>query len=215
MAFLKAERRSHGPLTAGGYDTPHGKTARSLLFWRPTGSPRHGRNRLFRKRVNHLSCRAARIGRAVTEFVGESVDKGLAAEALPAGQLDKPEAAIIDQPARPQRLDSGAVQNHLGDLGFSATLGALWRGPAAAKEPFRRPAVARAVEGLLHVMGVLRERDEVRTGLKSGTRRPQCRLLQTRLDGAAARSAIERFYAQARPTIGMFPSVRIDGLASA
>ena len=53
-----------------------------------------------------------------TEYVGESVDKGVAAEALPAGQLDKAEAAIIDQPARPQRLDSGALQNHLGNLGF-------------------------------------------------------------------------------------------------
>lgn len=90
---------------------------------------------------------------AGTECVGESVDKGLAAEALPVARLDKPEAAIIDQPARPQRLDSEAVQNHLRDLGFPPALGVLWRGPAAAKEPFRRPALARAEEGLLHVIG--------------------------------------------------------------
>lgn len=87
-----------------------------------------------------------------TGFVGESVDKGLAAEALPAGQLDKPEAAIIDQPARPQRLDSGALQNHLRDLGFpppSAVCGAdrqQQTNPSAGRQ------LARAVEGLLHVM---------------------------------------------------------------
>jgi hypothetical protein len=157
--------------------------------------------------------------------VGESVDKGLAAEALPAGLLDKPEAAIIDQPARPQRLDSDALQNHLRDLGFSAALRALWRGPAAAKEPFRRPAVARAEEGLLHVMGVLRERNEVRTGFERGARRLQHPLHLIRLDGAAARGVIELFddlgrpnWARpygGRPKTGMLPSVRIDGLAKA
>jgi hypothetical protein len=148
---------------------------------------------------------------AGTEIVGESVDKGLAAEALQAGQLDKPEAAIIDQPARPQRLDLGALQNHLGDLGFSAALRPLWCGPAAAKEPFRRSAMARAVEGLLHVMGVLRERNEVRTGFDRGTRRSQ----PIRLDEAATQDGIERFDAQNRPKIGMVPSVRMNGLANA
>jgi len=128
--------------------------------------------------------------------VGESVDKGLAAEALPAGLLDKPEAAIIDQPARPQRLDSGALQNHLRDLGFSAVLGGLQRGPAAAKEPFRRPALARAEEGLLHVMGVLRERDEVRTGFDRSARRLQHLLRPNCLDTAAA---LERIDASSRP----------------
>jgi hypothetical protein len=149
--------------------------------------------------------------------VGESVDKGLAAEALPAGQLDKPEAAIIDHAACPQRLDSGALQNHLRALGFSAALGGLWRGPAAEKEPFRRPALARAEEGLLHVMGVLRERDEVRTGFDRNARRLQHALQSFRFGSAAA---IERLGAsnrpkKSRPKIGMVPSVRIDGLASA
>ena len=148
--------------------------------------------------------------------MGESVDKGLAAEALPAPLLDKPEAATIDHPACPQRLDSGALQNHLGDLGSSANLGSLRRGPAAAKEPFRRPALDRAEEGLLHVMGVLRERDEVRTGYEFGTRVLQESLQRSRLDGAVAQSAIERSTSSSRrPKIGMVPSVRIDGLASA
>jgi len=127
--------------------------------------------------------------------VGESVDKGLAAEALRAGQLDKPEAAIIDQPARSQRLDSGALQNHLRDLGFpppSVLCGAhrqQLRNPSAGRR------LARAEEGLLHVMGVLRERYEVRTEFERGARRRQHPLLN-RLDGAAA---IERFDASNRP----------------
>jgi hypothetical protein len=153
-----------------------------------------------------------------TENVGQSVDKALAAQALSAGQLDKPEAAIIDQPACPQRLDSGALQNHLRALGLSAALEGLWRGPAAAKEPFRRPAVARAEEGLLHVMGVLRERDEVRTGFDRDARRLQRSLRPPRgfqgcRDGAAA---VEHFGVPNRPKkIGMVPSVRSVGLASA
>jgi hypothetical protein len=149
--------------------------------------------------------------------VGESVDKGLAAEALPVGQLDKQEAAIIDHAACPQRLDSGALQNHLRDLGNSAALGGLRRGPAAAKEPFRRPAFDRAEEGLLHVMGVLRERDEVRTGFDGNARRLQPSLHPNCLDTAVAFEPID---ASSRltdwmPKIGMAPSVRLVGLASA
>jgi len=133
------------------------------------------------------------------------------------GQLDKPEAAIIDHAACPQRLDSGVLQNHLRALGFSAALGGLRCGPAAANEPFRRPALDRAEEGLLHVMGVLRERNEVRTGFERSARRLQHPLRPNCLDKAAA---IERFGASSRPKdwmakIGMVPSVRTDGLASA
>jgi hypothetical protein len=83
--------------------------------------------------------------------------------------------------------------------------------------------LARAEEGLLHVMGVLRERDEVRTGFERDTRRLQHPLLN-RLDGAAAQGALERLEAPGRPLdersegrrpkIGMLPSVRplyLDG----
>jgi hypothetical protein len=145
--------------------------------------------------------------------VGESVDKGLAAEALPAPQLDKPEAATIDHAARPQRLDSGRLQNYLGGQGFSTAPGGLWRGPAAIKEPFRRPALDRAEEGLLHVMGVLRERDEVRTGYGFGARRLQHSLHLCRLDGAVVQSDIERSVASSRPKkIGMILPVRVAGV---
>ena len=127
------------------------------------------------------------------------------------GQLDKPRAAIIGHAARPQRLDSGVLQNHLRDLGFSAALSGLWRGPAAVKEPFRRLALDRAEEGLLHVMGVLRERDEVRTGFESSARRLQHPLQDFRLGSAG----FERRDASNRPKIGMVPSDRTVGLASA
>jgi len=181
-----------------------------LLSCRRLGALCVARNRPSARRVNLLGCCVA-----ASESVGESVDKGLAAEALPVGRLDKPEAAIIDHAACPQRLDSGALQNHLRALGFSAALGGLRRGPAAVKEPFRRPALARAEEGLLHVMGVLRERDEVRTGYEFGARRLQHSLHSSRLDGAVVQSDIERSVASSRPTIGMVSRVRIAGVRTA
>jgi hypothetical protein len=79
-------------------------------------------------------------------------------------------------------------------------------------EPFRRPGLDRAEEGLLHVMGVLRERDEVRTGFEISARRLQ-HLLHNFRSGSAA--AVERLDASNRPKIGMVPSVRTVGLASA
>jgi len=75
--------------------------------------------------------------------------------------------------------------------------------------------LARAEEGLLHVMGVLRERYEVRTGFEMGARRLQHSLRLNRLDGAAASGAIELLSVKSRPKIGMVPSVRTVGLASA
>jgi hypothetical protein len=59
--------------------------------------------------------------------------------------------------------------------------------------------LARAEEGLLHVMGVLRERDEVRTGVERSTRRLQHALHLNRSNEAAARGAIERLDAPGRP----------------
>jgi hypothetical protein len=66
-------------------------------------------------------------------------------------------------------------------------------------------------------MGVLRERDEVRTGFERSARRLQQLLRPTCLESAAAleRLNIERPGASSRPKIGMVPSVRIVGLASA
>jgi DNA primase len=86
----------------------------------------------------------------------------LAAQAFPAGQLDKLKCAIIDHAARAPRLDSEELQNHLRTLGFSAVLDGLLARTGSSKWTLSSARLDQAEEGLLHVMGVLRERNEVR-----------------------------------------------------
>jgi DNA primase len=86
----------------------------------------------------------------------------LAAQAFPAGQLDKLKCAIIDHAARSPRLDSEELQNHLRTLGFSALLDGLLARTGSSKWTLPTAGLDQAEEGLLHVMGVLRERNEVR-----------------------------------------------------
>jgi hypothetical protein len=86
----------------------------------------------------------------------------LAAQAFPAGQLDKLKCAIIDHAARSPRLDSEELQNHLRSLGFSAALDGLMARTGSSKWTLPTAGLDQAEEGLLHVMGVLRERNEVR-----------------------------------------------------
>ena len=80
-------------------------------------------------------------------------------------------------------------------------------------KPFRRPGLAQAEEGLLHVMGVLRERDEVREGFDESTRRLRHLL---RLEGLPRiRGVIELLRAEGRPKIGMFqPEPTTGGMAN-
>src|SRR5581483_6114961 len=69
--------------------------------------------------------------------------EALAAQAFPAGQLDKLKGAIIDHAARSPRLDSGELQNHLRGQGFSAafygvverTGSKTWTRPSAGLTP--------------------------------------------------------------------------------
>ncbi|HVT53067.1 MAG TPA: DNA primase [Dongiaceae bacterium] len=86
----------------------------------------------------------------------------LAAQAFPAGQLDKLKCAIIDHAARSPRLDSEELQNHLRSLGFSAALDGLLARTGSSKWTLPTAGLDQAEAGLLHVMGVLRERNEVR-----------------------------------------------------
>jgi DNA primase len=142
----------------------------------------------------------------------------LAAQAFPAGQLDKLKCAIIDHAARSPRLDSEELQNHLRSLGFSAALDGLLARTGSSKWTLPTAGLDQAEAGLLHVMGVLRERDEVRTGFDRDARRLQRSLRPPRgfqgcRDGAVA---VEHFGVPNRPKkIGMVPSVRSVGLASA
>jgi DNA primase len=91
--------------------------------------------------------------------------ESLALLPFPAGQLDKLKAAIIDHAARSPRLDprveSGELRNHLRGIGFSAALDGLMARTGSSKSTLPAAGIAQAEEGLLHVMGVLRERNEV------------------------------------------------------
>ena len=96
-------------------------------------------------------------------------NEALAALHLPAGMLDKLRAAVIDHAARHPQLDSDQLQNHLRDLGFSATLDGLMARTGSSKFTLPSAGIALAEEGLLHVMAVLRE-PEVDAELKAAAR---------------------------------------------
>lgn len=95
--------------------------------------------------------------------------EALAALHLAGGVLDKLRAAVIDLAARNPQLDSGQLQNHLRDLGFSAALDGLMARTGSSKFTLPSAGVAQAEEGLLHVMAVLRE-PEVDAELKAAAR---------------------------------------------
>jgi DNA primase len=81
---------------------------------------------------------------------------------FPAGQLDKLKAAIIDHAARSPRLESRELQNHLRGIGFSAALDGLMARTGSNRDIRPAAELADAERTLLHVMGVLREHNEVR-----------------------------------------------------
>ena len=99
--------------------------------------------------------------------------EALAAQAFPAGQLDKLKCAIRDHAARVPRLDSGELQSHLRGIGFSAALDGLLARTGSSKWTLPAAGLAQAEEGLLHVMGVLRERNEVRAEIDEAALRLQ------------------------------------------
>jgi DNA primase len=88
------------------------------------------------------------------EMVGE-VD-------FPRGELDYLKGAIIDLAAGQPHLDSEGFRNHLSHLGFAATLEAL--GTRTGHMRFTLPSADpnSAEEGLLHVIGLLREKLSVK-----------------------------------------------------
>ncbi len=95
--------------------------------------------------------------------------EALAALHLAGGPLDNLRAAVIDLAARHPQLDSGQLQNHLRDLGFSAALDGLMARTGSSKFTLPSAGVAQAEEGLLHVMAVLRE-PEVDAELQAAAR---------------------------------------------
>lgn len=85
-------------------------------------------------------------------------------------QLDKPQGAIIDQPARSLRLDSGERQNHLRCLGFPPPLDGLTARTGSSKWTLPAAGRPQAEVGLLCMIGVLER--EVRQEIERAALRP-------------------------------------------
>jgi len=84
---------------------------------------------------------------------------------FPRGELDSLKGAIIDLAAGQPHLDSKGFRNHLNDLGFAGTLEALVARTGPMKFTLPSAELNSAEEGLLHVIGVLRERLSVKSEL--------------------------------------------------
>jgi len=82
--------------------------------------------------------------------------------AFPGGELDRLKGAIIDLAAREPHLEAAGFRNHLKDVGFAGTLEGL--AARTGHNKFTLPAAdaVSAEEGLLHVIGLLRERLSVK-----------------------------------------------------
>ena len=82
--------------------------------------------------------------------------------AFPRGDLDSLKGAIIDLAAGQPHLDSKGFRNQLNNLGFAGTLEALIARTGPVKFTLPSADIAVAEEGLLHVMGLLREKLSVK-----------------------------------------------------
>jgi DNA primase len=114
--------------------------------------------------------------------------------AFPAGDLDSLKGAIIDLAAREPHLDSAGFRNHLNDVGLAGTLEGL--AARTGHNKFTLPAadLISAEEGLLHVLGLLRERLSVKPEVTA-----MAQALESAMSGAgnpqAENSALTRFEA--------------------
>jgi hypothetical protein len=131
--------------------------------------------------VNHPEL----IGRHC-EMVGEV--------AFPRGDLDSLKGAIIDLAAGQPDLDSPALRNHLKDLGFAATLEALIARTGHMRFTLPAAELDSAEEGLLHVMGLLREKLSVKPELSATAQALESAMAQPG-DPNAETSALSRFEA--------------------
>jgi DNA primase len=132
--------------------------------------------------VNHPEL----IGRHC-EMVGE-VD-------FPRGELDSLKGAIIDLAAGQPHLDSKGFRNHLNDLGFAETLEALVARTGHMKFTLPSAEAISAEEGLLHVIGVLRERLSVKPELTATAQALEAAMADP-AGAASENAALLRFEAQ-------------------
>jgi DNA primase len=84
---------------------------------------------------------------------------------FPRGDLDTLKGAIIDLAAGQPHLDSKGFRNHLNDLGFAGTLEALVARTGHMRFTLPSADIGSAEEGLLHVIGLLREKLSVKPEL--------------------------------------------------
>jgi DNA primase len=131
--------------------------------------------------VNHPEL----IGRHC-EMVGEV--------AFPRGDLDSLKGAIIDLAAGQPDLDSPGLRNHLEDLGFAGTLEALIARTGHMRFTLPTAELSSAEEGLLHVMGLLREKLSVKPELSATAQALESAMAQPG-DPNAETSALSRFEA--------------------
>ena len=113
--------------------------------------------------------------------------------AFPAGELDRLKGAIIDLAAREPHLDAAGFRNHLKNVGLAGTLEGL--AARTGHNKFTLPAadMLSAEEGVLHVIGLLRERLSVKPEVTATAQALQTAMASP--DLAAETSALNRFEA--------------------
>jgi DNA primase len=114
--------------------------------------------------------------------------------AFPRGELDSLKGAIIDLAAGQPDLDSKGLRNHLKDLGFAGTLEALIARTGHMRFTLPSTELNSAEEGLLHVIGLLRERLSVKPEVTATAQALQSAMAQPD-NPTAENSALSRFEA--------------------
>ncbi|MEZ5829806.1 MAG: DNA primase [Dongiaceae bacterium] len=120
------------------------------------------------------------------EMVGETE--------FPRGDLDSLKAAIIDLAAGQPHLDSKGFRNHLNNLGFAGTLEALIARTGHMRFTLPSAELNSAEEGLLHVMGLLREKLSVKPEVTATAQALESAMANPG-DPVAVTSALSRFEA--------------------
>jgi DNA primase len=95
------------------------------------------------------------------ELVGRHCE-ALGEVVFPSGELDRLKGATIDLAAREPHLDAAGFRSHLKDVGFAGTLEGLAARTGHNKFTLPSADLRSAEEGLLHVIGLLRERLSVK-----------------------------------------------------
>jgi DNA primase len=113
---------------------------------------------------------------------------------FPRGELDSLKGAIIDLAAGQPHLDSKGFRNHLNNLGFAGTLDALIARTGHMRFTLPSAELNSAEEGLLHVIGLLRERLSVKPEV-TATAQALGSAMANPGDPTAETSALSRFEA--------------------